>query len=76
MEVYSEPSQICSIFEKVSKNFQLLTIFTKCSTLDVWRDSEYLSGYTGLSVVESWVNVLLAAWSAYPHKDGIIIFVV
>ena len=44
-EAYSEPCQTSKMvnFAKIYKVFQLLTIFAKCSVLDVWQHSEYVS---------------------------------
>ena len=43
LETYSNHCQISKIgcFEKVVDGFELLTIFAKCSNLDVWQGSEY-----------------------------------
>ena len=39
-----------SFFGKVAKGFQSLTVFAKCSILEVWWSSEYTHGHTGPSV--------------------------
>ena len=44
-EAYSEPCQTSKIvlFAKIVNEWKLLTIFEKCSILDVWQHSEYSS---------------------------------
>ena len=45
-EEYLEPTRTSTMkfFEKKGKNFQLLTIFTKISILDIVLRSEYATG--------------------------------
>ena len=45
VEAYSEPSRTSNmeLFVKIIKDYLLLTIFTKISTLDVWLGAEYAS---------------------------------
>ena len=44
-EVYSELCQTTKMkrFTKIVINYESLTIFAKCSILDVWQGSEYAS---------------------------------
>ena len=44
-EAYLNSCQTFKIkhFVNINNNFQLLTIFAKCSILDVWHDPQYVS---------------------------------
>ena len=44
-EAYSEQCQTSKMedFEKIVEGFELLTIFAKCSILNVWQGSDYVS---------------------------------
>ena len=76
IEAHSEPYKTSKMerFWEIRQGFQLLTIFAKCSILDVLQNSEYTSGYTGFSLEAPWLFTLVA-WPAHPHIDGVIIFV-
>ena len=54
-ERYSEPYQTSKIvrFAKIVNNQMLLPIFSKCSILDVWQGSEYISEHCEY---EKWRN--------------------
>ena len=43
---YSEPCETSKMvpFAKIVNSYVPLTVFTKCSILDGWQDSEYASG--------------------------------
>ena len=49
----------------------LQLFFANCSVLDVWWGPEFTSGYTGMSIEEPWLFILVA-WLVYActHRQG------
>ena len=50
----------------------LRLFFANCSVLDVWWGPEFTSGYTGMSIEEPWLFILVA-WLVYACTHRVII---
>ena len=64
-QVYSKlcPTTMMGHFAKIVHN-KPLTIFAKCSILDVWQGSEHASATQHLTIIAN-INHL----NVFPHKD-------